>query len=953
MEQDGGDYWDDSEGDVRAGAKGLGTKGLGTRGGMRLRSFFTRVFARQRSWVRAVARRDQLEEEMEAELACHLEALTTDLIRAGHSPQEAARRAHIALGAATVHKEGMRASLGLRWWDELGADLRYGSRILRKSPGFTAVAIISLALAIGANTTIFSVAKNMLYDRLNVPHAEQLKTLYWQATGHGAVHNMWGEFDSSPEGGSKSSSFSYPVYRELRAHNEVMQDLFAFQGDDMNATIRGTARRVQAEMISGNYYSGLGVRPQLGRPIQPSDETLQGAGGVVVISEGIWERDFGRSPSVLGQTFTLNQSVMTIVGVNPPGFTGADDSQVSPDVFIPLSMQPVLDPKGKKSYLEDPGEWWVKIMGRVKPSVTDSQAEAVLSSQLQAAVRGTMTVKPGETIPRLVIADGSRGNHISGNGFMKPAFVLMTLTGLVLLLACANIANLMLARGAQRQREMSVRLALGAGRARILRQLLTESLLLAVVGGLAGLLLGYLGRNAIPKLLTDAWETSEPNVHFDWRVFGFTAAVSIATGLLFGLAPAWMAARAELSSSLKESAQTASRRRKGMGGKAIVAFQIALSTLLVVGAGLFLRTLFALRSVDAGFRTDHLILFSVDPPATRYDKDKDVQLHTRLEEDFAAFPGVQAVTAASVPYISNSLSNENFLLSGEKLDQNKQQAEDVNTVGNNFFATMGIPIVAGRAFDAQDTATSPKVAIINRSLARKRFPNVNPIGQEFKTGDGPEAFAGRIVGICADTRYVNLRDEPPPQFFMLYRQQSDVGGLTYSLRTSLEPAALAPALRDAVQKVDRDLPIVDMRTQKEQIDSNMQTEKIFASLTAGFGVLALALACVGIYGIMAYSVANRRNEIGIRLALGAQPGQVRRMILRESTWLAAGGIVAGVGAALVLARLVRSMLYGIQPWDPATMTGGVLILLVVALAASWIPARRAAGVQPMEALRHE
>jgi predicted permease len=673
----------------------------------------------------------------------------------------------------------------------------------------------------------------------------------------------------------------------------------------------------------------------------------------VVISEGIWERDFGRSPSVVGQTITINQSSMTIVGVNPRGFTGADGNQNSPDLFIPLSMQPVLDPKGKKSYLEDPEIWWVKIMGRVKPGVMDSQAVAVLSSQMEAAVRGAMTPKPGETIPHLVISDGSRGNHLSENEFAKPAFVLMTLTGLVLLLACANIANLMLARGAQRQREMSVRLALGAGRARILRQLLTESLLLAAAGGLAGLLLGYLGRNAIPKLLTNAWETSAPNVHFDWRVFGFTAAVSIATGLLFGLAPAWMAARAELSSSLKESAQTASRRRKGMGGKAIVAFQIALSTLLVVGAGLFLRTLFALQSVDPGFRTDHLILFSINPPATRYDKGKDVQLHTRLEEDLAAIPGVQAVTAASTAYISNSMSNEVFLVQGEKFDQNKQQAEDLNTVGNSFFATMGIPIVAGRAFDAQDTATSPKVAIINRSLARKRFPNVNPVGQELKTGDGPESFVGRIVGVCADTRYMDLRDEPPPQFFLLYRQQSEIGGLTYALRTSLDPAVLAPALREAVGKVDRDLPIVDIRTQQDQIDSNMQMERTFASLTTGFGLLALGLACVGIYGIMAYSVANRRNEIGIRLALGAQPGQVKRMILRESTWLAGVGIVAGVGAALLLTRLVKSMLYGIQPNDLPTVAGGVSILLVIALASSWIPARRAAGVQPMEALRHE
>jgi predicted permease len=893
------------------------------------------------------------ESEFDSEIQIHLQLLKEKFIRQGMGPEDADYAARRQFGNATLLRQRHRESRTFLSFSTVFQDVRYGFRVLGKSPGFTAIAVASLALAIGANTTIFSVAKSLLYDRLNVPHAEQLRMLYWQSAGHSAVNNMWGEFDSSPDRGSKSSSFSYPVYRQLSAHNEVMQDLFASQGDGMNATIHGTARRVQAEMVSGDYYSGLNVRPQLGRPIQPSDETLQGAGAVVVISEGIWERDFGRSPSVLGETIMLNQAVMTIVGVNPRGFTGADDSQVSPDVFIPLSMQPVVDPKGKRSYLEDPEIWWVKIMGRVKPGVMDSQTEAVLSSQLQAAVRGTMTVKPGETIPRLLISDGSRGNQLSDNGFEKPAFVLTTLSGLVLLLACANIANLMLARGAQRQREMSVRLALGAGRARILRQLLTESLLLAAVGGLAGLLLSYLGRNAIPELLTNAWDTSEPNVHFDWRVFGFTAAVTIATGLLFGVAPAWSAARSEVSSRLKESARTATRRREGMSGKSIVAFQIALSALLVVGAGLFLRTLFALRSVDAGFRTDHLILFSINPPATRYDKGKDVQLHARLEEDLAAIPGVEAVTAASVAYIGNGMTNEVFLLPGESFDQNKKQAEALNTVGNSFFATMGIPIVAGRAFDAQDTATSAKVAIINQSLARKRFPNVNPIGKEFKTGDGPEALVARIVGICSDTRYINLRDEPPPQFFLLYRQQSEVGGLTYALRTRFEPAALAPALRAAVRKVDLDLPIVDIRTQQDQIDSTMQTERIFASLTTGFGLLALGLACVGIYGIMAYSVSNRRNEIGIRLALGAQPGQVQGMILRESTWLAGAGIVAGAGAALLLTRLVKSMLYGIQPYDLPTLAGGVSILMVVALAASWIPARRAAGVQPMEALRHE
>ena len=919
---------------------------------MKLHSFFTGMMARVKSWARAVTRRGWLETEMETELASHLEALTADLMREGYAPEEAARRARIALGATTVHKEEMRASLGLRWWDELGADLRFAARILRKSPAFTLIAVVSLSLAIGVNTAIVSVAKSILYDRLNVPHPEQVKMLYWHAAGANPVQHMWGDFDKD-----RSSAFSYAVYQELASHNDsahngVMQEIFAFNGDDMNATINGTARRVQTEMVSGNYYVGLNVRPQLGRPILPSDETANGAGNVAVISEGIWERDFGRSPSVLGQTIILNQAAMTIVGVNPRGFTGAEDVQASPEVFVPLTMQPVIDPLGQKSFLEDPDFWWLKVMGRVQPGVKDSDAEAVLSAQLQAAVRGTIQVRPGDSMPTMVVGDGSRGDHLFENELKKPAFVLLTLTGLVLLLACANVANLLLARSAQRQREMSMRLALGAGRERILRQLLTESLLLATVGGIGGLLLGFIGRDIIPRLQSDAWETSEINVHFDWRMFGFTAAVTIATGLIFGLAPAFVAARAEVSSSLKESAQTATRRRKSMGGKAIVVFQIALSTLLVVGAGLFLRTLVALRSIDTGFRTDHLILFSINPPGGRYSGDKGFQLHAQLQQEFAAIPGVQSVTAASTFYIGGEGMMSAFVPEGAALDPNNQPTESMNSVGNNFFTAMGIPMIAGRSFDAQDTATSPKVAIINQSLARKRFPNVNPVGKQFNSGNSASPWI-RIVGVCADTRYQSLRDDPPPQFFLPYVQPKRVGGLNYEIRTRLSPSQLIPALRETVGKIDRDLPIVDIRTQQQQIDSAMRTELTFASLTAGFGVLALGLASVGIYGVMAYTVSQRRNEIGIRMALGAQRSQVRGMILGESGWLAAAGIISGVSVALLLTRLVKSMLYGIEPHDPMTMIGGVSILLIVALAASWIPARRAAGVQPMEALRHE
>ncbi|MGA9585944.1 MAG: ABC transporter permease [Terracidiphilus sp.] len=922
---------------------------------MKVLESFTRGIAEVRSWLRAVWDRRGLESDMEAELQLHLEHLTDDLARAGHSPAEAARRARIALGPALVNKEEMRASLGLRWFDELRSDIRYGIRILAKSPGFTVIAALSLALAIGANTTIFAIGKQLLYDRLNVPHPEQLRMLRWNGDGHEAVGGMWGDFDSTPDSGTSSSVFSYPIYRQLRDHNEELGDLIAFKEDGMNATINGSAQRVTAALVSGNFYAALGVNPQLGRVLQASDDAVPGSGAVAVISDGLWETHFGRSPSVIGKTLILNQAVVTIVGVNPRGFTGAKNVQQPADLFVPISMQPVIDPKGKASLLTDPTLWWVNIVGRIKPGVNDGAAEAALGVQLQAAVRATTTVKAGETIPRLALVDGSRGLHYADRMFKKPLFVLSGFTAFVVLLACANIANLLLARAARRQREMSVRLAMGAGRARILRQLLTESLMLATIGGAGGLVLGYFGRSALPRLLTNAWERSDGgsfSPSFDWSVFAFTVTVTLLTGIVFGLAPAWLAARAEVSSTLKETAQSTSRRRKGLTGKSIVAFQIALSTLLVVGAGLFLRTLWKLNAVDVGFQTDHLVLFEISPPARRYPGPKDVRLHQQLEERMAALPGVEHAAPGSIPYISQSMSNADFYVEGETFDPKIRRAEDENTVGVDFFPTLGVPIIAGRGFGPEDTSTSPKVGIINQSLARKRFPNANPIGRRFKADSDTSEWI-QIVGICADTRYSDLRDNPPPQFFLPYIQQPEAGTLTYQVRTDMQASALFPELRTVVQSVDRDLPIIDFRTQRDQINATMQMERAFAALTAGFGVLALALACVGIYGIMAYSVAQRTNEIGIRLALGAQPGQVRSMILRESTWLTAAGIVVGVGAALVVTRLVKSMLYGVRPNDPVTLAVGIGLLLAIALAATWIPARRAAGVQPMEALRHE
>jgi len=583
----------------------------------RLRILLVRLVSEPRSWFRATAQRQLLEDEMEIELASHLENLTSDLMRAGFSPKEARRRAHIALGPPVVHKDAMRSSLGLRFIDDLTADLRYAARRLRRSVGFTAVAAISLALAIGANTTIFSLAKQLLYERLAVPHSTELRLLAWTGTGkHVAVHHIWGDYSPLSGGRVTSSSFSYPAYLQLRSQNKVMQDLFAFKETGMNATIAGNAQPVQVEMVSGNYYAQLGIRPVVGRAVLPADDASPGQGAVAVISYGLWERMFGKSESILGQVIKLNNASLTIIGVNPNGFTGANGTQQSPDLFVPLSMQPLISPHGENgSRLAEAKEWWVNVMARVKPGVSDASAQSALDGQLGAIVRATMPVRPNEDLPRMDLRDGSRGQFYQQRTFAKPMTVLLTMVGFVLLLACANIANLMLARGAQRQREMSVRLALGAGRARIARQMLVESLVLAGLGGAGGLIFGYFGSSLIPKLTENAWERSEFHVHFDLMVFGFTAGVTILTGILFGLAPALAAARTRIGSDLKESSQSVTRRRKGWGGKSLVGFQIALSTLLVIGAGLFLRTLASLNAVDVGFRTDHLLLAEISPAA--------------------------------------------------------------------------------------------------------------------------------------------------------------------------------------------------------------------------------------------------------------------------------------------------------------------------------------------------
>ena len=918
------------------------------------------VFTRLAVFVRSMFHRDRFEAEMEDELKFHLEARTADLMAQGVPAREAARQARVEFGGVSLTKDGMRSAFGVRWVDEIFADLRYAGRLLRKSPGFTVIAVTSLALAIGANTTIFSVANEMLYARLAVPRARELRVLYATGPTPLAVHMTWGSDWDDKNGHSFVDSFPYPIYRQLQKTSP--SEIFAFKtSGNMNVSANGVAQVTNAQFVSGNFYGQMEVKPQLGRPILPSDDAIPGQGSVAVLSDGLWHSTFGGSRDVIGRTINVDGHLLTVVGVNPPGFTGADSVQISPSMFLPLSLAPQL----MAAFREDPEAsaafWWVNLMTRIRPGVSPEVTASALSTQLHAAVLASAKPAADEHVPSVTLVDGSRGlgYRWSSDEMGKPLQILLGLSGLVLLLACANIANLMLARASVRQREMSVRLALGASRGRIMRQVLTESLLLSAMGGTLGLVLGHMGRNALPRLMQSSWSGQELNIPFNWTVFAFASAVTLLTGVLFGILPAWRGTREEVSASLKETARSATRRRSTWSGKSIVALQIALSTLLVASSALFLRTLVNLHRVDTGFRVDGLLNFELSPPAARYPDALSVAVYRRLEEAIATVPGVTGVTVVNPPFVSDSMWNGDFDVEGETPIKYKRddmgQYPNLMNVGEHFFPVAGIPILRGRGFGPQDTSTSPAVSVVNESLARKFFPNSDPIGHRFKDDEDEKHVKHyrTIVGVCADTLYSSVRKAPGPIHFDLYTTQKEFRGATFVVRSGRSADALVADIRDVVRRIDPDLPMTNVRTQRQQIDANLHQERMFAVLTSSFGLLALMLACVGVYGIMAYTVTQRTNEIGIRLALGARRAQVRFTVLREALMLSVLGIGTGLAVVLLLVHLVRTMLYGLQPHDPVSLVGTALVLFAIAVLAAWIPAQRASRVEPMQALRHD
>lgn len=895
--------------------------------------------------------------ESDDETELHLQLLAERFIGQGMRPEEAVLAARRQFGNPTLLQQRQREMRSFLLLSNVGRDLRFGARQLRRNPALTVIAVFSLALGIGANTAIFAVAKKVLLDSLPVSKPSELRLLTWVSGDEQPVPPVWGDVESAEGGALRSTAFSYPVLEELRKKTDVFQSLIAFKDIQLTVTVEGDPQQVSGEMVSGDAFSGLGIEPILGRPITPADDAGPGKGPIAVISEGYWTEKFGRSSSVLGTTIAVNGVPMTVVGVSPARFTGLQVGQRT-QIFVPLTMQPILIPReqltksGGASLLNNPQSWWVLILARLRPDVSESRAQAALDVALRQSALAALPQARGIEKLHLKLEPGNRGLDYLKGQYARPSYVLLALSGLVLLLACVNLANLLLARGATRQREISTRLALGASRIHILRQLLLESLLLSSMGGVAGLALGYLMRNAIPRLLSAPGEPASMLVDFDGAVFVFTLLLVLGTGLLFGVVPAWQATRTEANTALKDAEHATASRHKKWLGKGLVVFQIALSTLLLIGAGLFVRTLVNLSRTPLGFRDDHILLFRLNPPRSRYSDESLVAFYRLLEERLTAVPGVRSVAMSNIAIIGDGHSGSSFHLSDEAA-QKKVESVQTNSVGANFFSTMGIPILQGRGFDAQDTATSPKVAVINRKLAQQFFPNENPIGRTFEANAADDPAPIQIVGIAADTKYADLRGDTPPTFYLPYLQKRRLGRMVVEIHTAADPNSILSQTRATVASLDRDLPLIDVRTMTEQVRSTMSTERTFAQLTSGFGLLALVLASIGIYGITSYTVARRTAEVGIRMAMGAKAHQVLSMVLSEVVWMALIGILLGMGGALVLARLLTVVLYGLKPSDPLTLTTSAALLMTFAILAGFGPAWRASRIDPIRALRHE
>ena len=848
------------------------------------------------------------------------------------------------------------------WVEMVGRDFAYAVRTLRRGRGFAAVAALTLALGIGANSAIFTLLDQVLLRLLPVKNPQQLVLLTMRGKHYG---NNWG-----------GNAISYPMYRDFQDHNEVFSGMFCRFPNPVSMTFGAQSERVAAELVSGTYFDVLGVSTALGRAFTPEDDRVPDGHPLVMLSYDFWRQRFGGDRQIVGKTVLINKHEMTIIGVAQAGFDGVELGY-SAKIFIPVMMEKEII-IGPMKMLTDRRSRWVNAFGRLRPGVTETKAKAALQPFMhsmlemevkEAAFHNASAYAREQFLKCWIdVLPGSQGRASLRRELRTPLWVLMATTGMVLLIACANIANLLLARATGRQKEIAVRLAMGATRGRIVGQLLIETLSLSALGGILGLALAFWADKALMAVYLPS-DSNALNISAvpDFRILLFTLAVSVVTGVIFGLAPALQSTRPDVGRTLKDQAGAVVGGGHGRLRNVLVVTQVALSLLLLIGAGLFLRSLKNLSNLGTGFPAERLVGFNIDPSLNGYTPQQLNGFYQQLTDSLGAIPGVKSVAVASMRIMENNEWDSGLTAEGyspTKADDHPQAY--MNQIGPGYFATLGVPIVAGRDFrltdnhvikraDATDDFdTTPTTVIINEKFAQRFFAGHNPVGMHLGFGTDPGTHTDmEIIGVVKDIKYTNLRDEIPIQAYVPYMNSPYLGGMTIYVRTAGEANQLMISVRARMRELDANVPIYKMRTMEEQISNSLATERMIASLSTVFGFVATVLAIIGLYGVMSYSVAQRTREIGIRMALGAEQGKVIGMVMREVVTLIAIGIGVGVPAALVLTRVVKSQLYGLEAHDPSTLGLATGLLAMVACAAGYLPALRASRVDPMKALRYE
>ncbi len=825
-------------------------------------------------------------------------------------------------------------------------DITFALRTFAKARLFVVVAVLSIAFGIGANTAIFSLTDQLLMRQLPVTDPGQL-----------VMFSAIGRHYGSNQGANR---ISYPMYQDFRERNKVFSSMFCFREIDMSLNYGGRTERVAGELVSGNYFPSLGIKAALGRLFTAEDDRFQGAQPVVVLSFGYWQSRFAGNPGVIGRKLNVNGYPMTIIGVSQAGFPGVDPG-FDRQVRVPMMMAPKM---GRYMDLNDRRSRWITAFGRLKPGVTAQQAKASVQPLFHQILQMEVTLKDfAKAAPEMKraflqmsmdVLPASNGRSQLRGQFSKPLLVLMATVALVLLIACANVANLLIARATSRQKEVAVRLALGSSRRRIVSQLLVESLLLSLAGGVAGLLIAVWTDHALISFLPPTSVPLAISAVPDWRVLGFNLGLSILTGILFGLIPALQSTRPNLAGTLKDQAGAVAGGTSTGVRKALVVAQISLSVLLLIGAGLFIRSLQKLKDLDPGFHTTNLLAFKVDPTLNGYTPERTRNFYEQLKQNLEGLPGVNSSALAVMPVMEGDEWDQWVTIDSYAPKTGELPDPHMNFLFPDYFRTMEIGLLAGRDFRMTDSLTAPKVCIVNDVFAKKYFGTVNAVGHKIGMGIDPGTKTDiTIVGVVHGTKYESMRDEVPPEMFRPYRQLEFGTGITAYLRTTQSPEEVFNTIRKRVHDLDANLPVFEMVTLEKQMEDSLVTERLVASLSSVFGVLATLLASIGLYGVMAYTVARRTREIGIRMAIGAGKGDVLSLVMREVFLLLAIGMAIALPASWLLSQYVRSQLYGVDPVDPLSVTSAVIAITAVALLAGYVPARRATQIDPMRALRYE